>query len=106
MSRSSLSGKDICEIIKVAGESGVSSLKHGCFEVSFARKDAPVSPATIEAPQVGGAINDKIEVSPELEAEIKHMQLETLMLEDPAAFEEWALTEDAKETHGQSDSDF
>ena len=100
---SELSVNEICDIIQKCSDCGVSELKLGGLEVRFknelpsdtSRKEITEIPVTIEEHSQGPEKETPTmsqELLEEMEADIKQSQLEFMLVEDPAQFEELLLS--------------
>jgi hypothetical protein len=88
-----LNVKDVCEIIAACATNGVATMKWGSLEIQFKASHAPSQetlPNPIEASSQGP--EKEPEVSPELlqkiEQDMKQEELASMMINDPAQFEE------------------
>lgn len=101
-----LSREDVCVIIRIAGASGVCSLKYGCLGVTFFPKEkvSLVSAPIVQKLETNTA---EPEISPEVTSMIKAAMLDEMMIRNPAEYEEWATSEDAlpEDNHGRQEAD-
>ena len=101
------SAKDICQIIKQAGSSGVKTLKLAGFEIEFEfDTDMPQGELSLAnapgliptTPKIDGFTEEQTEVdeqvAKELEVQHKQDELSLLLIENPAEYERLQLTGD------------
>jgi restriction endonuclease Mrr len=95
MMSSELNVKDVCEIIAACATNGVSMLKYGTLEVQFKESRTPckekIEDQHIELTSQGPE-KEVPPMSPEvlqkIEQDMKQAELEQMLINDPAQFEE------------------
>jgi hypothetical protein len=96
MEENTLSVDNICSIISLCSSSGVAELEFGALKVSFQDRRKPVDPIVIPSTFHGpeSKPNDIIEDEQDaeeaasLEADLKALEMQNLILEDPTLAEE------------------
>lgn len=95
MMSSELNVKNVCDIIAACATNGVSSLKWGTLELSFKESHAPSKEINQFAPveeHSQGPEKETPSFSPEvlkqIEQDLKQSELDLMMINDPAQFEE------------------
>jgi len=93
---------DICNIIKVCGEAGVSDFRVGDFSVSFGKSSKHTASNT---PEEAISVEQVLQAERSLaqaEAEIKEDQLNQMLIEDPFAAEELIMSGEFTNAKGEN----